>query len=60
MLISFSSRIRDLPTLKKSTKSRLNDNGVAVLDCPTNSPDLNPIEKQKDNYFMKDALGFPA
>ncbi len=26
----------------KSTKNRLNDNGVAVLDCPTNSPDLNP------------------
>ncbi len=25
-------------------QNRLNDNGVAVLDCPTNSPDLNPIE----------------
>ncbi len=28
----------------KSTKSWLNDHGVGVLDWPTNSPDLNPIE----------------
>ncbi len=28
----------------KSTKSWLNDHGVAVLDWPANSPDLNPIE----------------
>ncbi len=28
----------------KSTKSWLNDHGVDVLDCPANSPDLNPIE----------------
>ncbi len=28
----------------KSTKSWLNDHGVCVLDWPTNSPDLNPIE----------------
>ncbi len=28
----------------KSTKSWLNDHGVTVLDWPTNSPDLNPIE----------------
>ncbi len=27
----------------KSTKSWLNDHGVAVLDGPANSPDLNPI-----------------
>ncbi len=28
----------------KSTKSWFNDHGVTVLDCPANSPDLNPIE----------------
>ncbi len=28
----------------KSTKSWLNDHGVGVLDCPANSPDMNPIE----------------
>ncbi len=28
----------------KSTKSFLNDHGVGVLDWPTNSPDLNPID----------------
>ncbi len=28
----------------KSTKSWLNDRGVGVLDWPSNSPDLNPIE----------------
>ncbi len=28
----------------KSTKSWLNEHGVGVLDCPANSPDLNPIE----------------
>ncbi len=28
----------------KSTKSWLNDHGVGVLDCPANSPDLNPVE----------------
>ncbi len=28
----------------KSTKSWLNDHSVGVLDWPTNSPDLNPIE----------------
>ncbi len=28
----------------KITKSWLNDHGVAVLDWPANSPDLNPIE----------------
>ncbi len=28
----------------KSTKSRLNDHGVGVLDWPANSPDLNPTE----------------
>ncbi len=28
----------------KSTKSWLNDHGVGVLDWPSNSPDLNPIE----------------
>ncbi len=27
----------------KSTKSWLNEHGVAVLDGPANSPDLNPI-----------------
>ncbi len=29
----------------KGTKSWFNDHGVTVLDWPTNSPDLNPIEK---------------
>ncbi len=28
----------------KSTKSWLNNHGVGVLDCPANSPDLDPIE----------------
>ncbi len=28
----------------KRTKSWLNDHGVGVLDWPTNSPDLNPID----------------
>ncbi len=28
----------------KGTKSWFNDHGVTVLDWPTNSPDLNPIE----------------
>ncbi len=28
----------------KSTKSWLSDCGVGVLDCPANSPDLNPKE----------------
>ncbi len=28
----------------KGTKSWFNDHGVAVLDWPANSPDLNPIE----------------
>ncbi len=28
----------------KSIKSWLNDHGVGVLDCPANSPNLNPIE----------------
>ncbi len=28
----------------KGTKSWFNDHGVTVLDCPANSPDLNPIE----------------
>ncbi len=28
----------------KSTKSWLNDHGVAALDWPANSPDLNPID----------------
>ncbi len=28
----------------KGTKSWFNDHGVTVLDCPTNKPDLNPIE----------------
>ncbi len=27
----------------KGTKSWFNDHGVTVLDCPANSPDLNPI-----------------
>ncbi len=27
-----------------SIKSWLNDHGVGVLDCPVNSPDLNPID----------------
>ncbi len=31
----------------KSTKSWSNDHGVGVLDWPSNSPDLNPIEKQE-------------
>ncbi len=37
---------QDLPPAHtgKSTKSWLNDHGVGVLDWPTNSPDLNPIE----------------
>ncbi len=28
----------------KDTKSCFNNHGVTVLDCPANSPDLNPIE----------------
>ncbi len=28
----------------KITKSWLNNHGVGVLDCPANSPDLNPVE----------------
>ncbi len=32
----------------KSTKSRLNDHGVGLLDCPANSPDLNPLENLWD------------
>ncbi len=30
----------------KSTKSWLNDHGVGVLDCPANSPELNPRENR--------------
>ncbi len=30
----------------KVTKSWFNDHGVTVLDCPANSPDLNPIENR--------------
>ncbi len=43
MLISFSSRIWDLPTLPKAPKCQ-NDHGVSVLDWPANSPALNPIK----------------
>ncbi len=35
---------QDLAHTAKSTKSWLNDHGVGVLDWPTNSPELNPIE----------------
>ncbi len=28
----------------KGTKHWFNDHGFTVLDCPTNSPDLNPID----------------
>ncbi len=30
----------------KGTKSWYNDHGVTVLDCPANSPDLNPRENR--------------
>ncbi len=30
----------------KGTKSWFNDHGITVLDCPANSPDLNPIENR--------------
>ncbi len=39
MLISFSPA-----HTAKGTKSWFHDHGVIVLDCPENSPDLNPIE----------------
>ncbi len=37
---------QDLPPAHtaKGTNSWFNDHGVTVLDCPANSPDLNPIE----------------
>ncbi len=34
----------------KGTKSWFNDHGVTVLDCPSNSPDLNPIE----NFYCQE------
>ncbi len=40
----------------KSTKSWLNDHDVGVLDCPANSPDLNPIVKSSQVTFIYIAL----
>lgn len=33
-----------LPILQKKTKKWLEENGIEVLDWPSSSPDLNPIE----------------
>ncbi len=41
----------------KGTKSWFNDHGVTVLDCPANSPDLNPTKNLDERHQTQQCRG---